>query len=391
MTPTIIILCVVCALLIVVLLVLLLRKPKTDNTKSESELKDQINQQLLQFNNAITQMVADNNQKNAISLHDYQESVNSKLAEQFRVINDSLGKNMQDINHKVEERLTQGFNKNEETFKDIIKRMTVIDEAQKKITDLSTEVVSLQNVLTNNQKRGAWGEYQLNQILFSAFGENKRLYDTQYTFKNGDDPVRADAVIFVPEPQKMVCIDSKFPFSAYSKLFDNTAEENEEDLLKDFTGDVKKHIKAISSKYIVKDQTADYAVMFVPSDGVLALLHTKCQEVVEEAHKVGVLIVSPTTLFPLLSTYQMVYFDQERSRNIRVIIDALNKLNIDFGKLNEDWDKISKNISALSNSTQKLDTRMRALGRDFKDIHEVNIIEEEKKPAEVEESKSEEQ
>jgi len=221
----------------------------------------------------------------------------------------------------------------------------------------------------------------LNQLLLSVFGENDRLYQTQYTIlKDKNETYRADAVIFMPKPNGMVAIDSKFPYSSYSKLFDNnelTKEENDR-LISDFGREVKKHITDIANKYIVTGITSDYAIMFVPSDGILALLHSKLVTIIEYARNKNITIVSPTTLIPLLSSFQAVAIDFERSKHTKEIIEQLKKLKINFRIFGDEWSKLNRSIDTLRKDGDKVNNRVEKLNTRFHDIDKVNFLEEPK-------------
>ncbi|PKK94954.1 MAG: hypothetical protein CVV60_03855, partial [Tenericutes bacterium HGW-Tenericutes-5] len=181
-------------------------------------------------------------------LMEFQEKTTDRFDKEFKELTESINQKMLVINEKVEQKLSKGFEDANNTFVQIAKRVEVIDEAQKNIQELSKEMVSLQNILSNNQARGSYGEFQLNQLLRVVYGEYEHIYKTQYTLKEGKDTVRADAVVFLPEPNGMIAIDSKFPFSAFSQLFDNKdlTKDEETKLISQFSNEVKKHITDIS-------------------------------------------------------------------------------------------------------------------------------------------------
>jgi len=357
------------------------------NVMSESLFKS-----MLTFNNDVNKQLLDTNEKSGKNITEFQVSVNKylmefgekinlKLSTDFQNLNNSLNEKMMGINQKVEERLSQGFKDTNQTFIQIAERVRVIDEAQKKIEGLSTEMISLQNILQNNQARGSFGEYQLNQILFSVYGDNPKLYQTQYTLKEekgNKESVRADAVVFMPKPHGMIAVDSKFPFSSYSKLFDNKDlnKEEEEKLIQSFGAEVKKHITAIASKYIIPNQTAEYAIMFVPSDGILAMVHSKLINVVEYAVSKKVTIVSPTTLIPLLSGILTIVKDSEQRSNIQVILEQLKNLSKDFRLFGNEWGALSKNISSLTKQSESVSTRVDKITSKFETIEKVDFIDE---------------
>lgn len=342
-----------------------------------NDVNDQLRKQTDTSNDNITEFRLNVNKE----LAGFQTKINEDLSKDFKSLNESIEKRMSEINEKVEDRLSKGFVETNKTFIQIAERVKVIDDAQKKIESLSEEMIGLQNILSNNQARGAFGEYQLNQLLLSVFGENDRLYQTQYTIvKDKNETYRADAVIFMPAPNGMLAIDSKFPYSSYSKLFDNnelTKEENDR-LISEFGREVKKHITDIANKYIVTGVTSDYAIMFVPSDGILALLHSKLVTVIEYARNKNITIVSPTTLIPLLSSFQAVAIDFERSKHTKEIIEQLKKLKTNFRIFGDEWAKLNRSIDTLRKDGDKVNTRVEKLSSRFQDIDKVNFLEEPK-------------
>lgn len=341
--------------------------------KFSGDVNDQLRKQTDMSNENIADFRVNVNKE----LSAFQEKIKEGLNKDFTSLNESIEKKMFEINSKVEDRLSKGFRDTNETFTKIAERVQVIDEAQKKIQNLSEEMVSLQSILSNNQARGSFGEYQLNQLLISVFGENKKLYDTQYSFKESKDgTVRADAVIFLPEPKGMIAIDSKFPYSSYAKLFDNKdlSKDEEEKLISDFGREVKKHITDIARKYIIHGVTSEYAIMFVPSDGILALLHSRLISVVEYARSKNVTIVSPTTLIPLLSSFQAIIIDYEYNLHTKEIIDQLKKLKKDFRLFEEEWNKLNRTIDTLDRDRTQISKRVDRLNNKFEDINKVDFI-----------------
>lgn len=406
------ILSIVILVLLVVLIVLTvffhLSKPVQDNrddfvllnkemSKNITELRVSVNQSIsdsiLAFNDKVNQKLTENNDKATTNITEFrmnvnneltafQEKISGRLNGDFSKLSETVEKQMGAINEKVEDRLKKGFVETNQTFVQIAERIQIIDQAQKSIESLSTEMIGLQQILTNNQSRGSFGEYQLNQLLFSVFGENNKLYQTQYTIKEArgkGEKVRADAVIFMPEPNGMIAIDSKFPFSEYAKLFDNKelTKEEEDKTIQYFGADVKKHITDIASKYIISGVTADYALMFVASDGILSLLHSKLQNVIEYARTKNVTIVSPTTLIPLLSSYRAVSIDYERSKYTLQIKRELDMLTKEFRQFDGEWTRLNDNIQKLTKQSGEVNTRVEKITTKFSKIASVDIIDDE--------------
>ncbi|MBN2504181.1 MAG: DNA recombination protein RmuC [Bacilli bacterium] len=346
-----------------------------------------IYESMMNFNQEVNNLLLETNTKSNASITEFRMNVNKELVSFEQQISDrlkneikelanELEKRMANINKNVEERLTQGFVDTNQTFVQIAQRVQVIDEAQKKIESLSTEMIGLQNILSNNQARGSFGEFQLIQLLRSVYGDNDKIYLMQYTMKEASgkrESVRADAVIFVPEPHNMVAIDSKFPFSSYSKLLDNKklTKDEEEKLIKSFGAEVKKHITDIASKYIIPGKTAEYALMFVPSDGILSLIHSELTNVISYAYSKKVMIVSPTTLLPLLSSYYTVVLDHERSKYAAEIDHQLKLLKKEFQIFDGDWKKLNNAIQTLTRQSYSVNTRVEKITSKFNQINTV--------------------
>jgi DNA recombination protein RmuC len=197
----------------------------------------------------------------------------------------------------------------------------------------------------------------------------------QYTLKEDAENVRADAVVFMPKPNGMIPIDSKFPYSSYSQLFDNKelTKEEEQKIIAAFGQDVKKHINDISKKYIIPPLTTDYAFMFVPSDGILTLLHSKLVNIVEYAREKNVTIVSPTTIIPLLSSFKAFIIDSERNKYTSLITEELIKLSKEFNRFGDDWLKLSRAIDSVKKNSDQVNTRVEKIHNRFHDIKNVGL------------------
>lgn len=356
----------------------------------EKNLAKEITDAMIKFNNLINEKLQDTSEKSKDNITDFRLNVNKQLVEfqekisekfnnEFKALSNTVDSRMNSINEKVEDRLSKGFENTNETFTKIVERVSKIGEAQKEIESLSKEMVSLQNILSNNQARGAFGEFQLEQLLSSLFGDSqyKELYQTQYTIKQKNSKtVRVDAIVDLPGSNGKIAIDSKFPYSSYSKLFakKELTETARSKLLSEFSREVKKHITDISSKYIVPNVTADYALMFVPSDGILTLLHSELTNVVEYAREKRITIVSPTTLIPLLTSYRSMYADYTHSKNAEIIKEQLKNLGKDFKIFGDEWQKLTNAINSLKQKSDKVDSRVYKIANNFEQISSANTI-----------------
>ena len=238
-------------------------------------------------------------------LNQHTSLVNQQLQSDFSKLNERIEFNLLRINDKVNERLDQSFNKTNETFQNILVRLAKIDEAQKKIESLSTDIVSLQNLLSDKKSRGTFGEVQLYQIMAAVFGEkNDRIYETQYKLSNG---TIVDAMLHAPLPMGDLPIDSKFPLENYQRMMDRTLGEVERQLAeKQFKQDVKKHIDDIFNKYVTPQETSDQAVMFLPAEAIFAEINAYHPDLVAYSQRKRVWLVSPTTFMSTLTTIQVI-------------------------------------------------------------------------------------
>lgn len=373
----------------VILLVVLLtrRSPevKQDTALVEKSVESIMNKQMTSF----VKELNDNNEKSSKNIGDFQLKTQEFLTQRIDALNKRLDEKIQALDKKVDEKLEKGFQGTSESMAQVRERLKAIDEAQKQMEGLGKEVVSLKNVLEGNQTRGQYGEYQLSMVLHSVFGDTYGCYEEQYTMKkvkDGDD-VRADAVVFMPEPNKMICIDSKFPFQQYKRLFEAETEEEKDALKKEFASDVKKHITVIKEKYIVENKTAPEALMFIPNDGVFAFIHHDLPEVVDYAREKRVILTSPSTLPPMLVTLNMIKIDSERAKNAKEISKQLAKLGKDFEMFGREWDTFSKQLETASKSREKLDNRVNKITGKFDSISQVELQDE---PLEIEEANSDE-
>ena len=263
-----------------------------------------------------------------------------KLVETLRV-------ELERMNSKVEDKLKEGFAQTNQTFNNVLVRLTKIDEAQKKIDELSGEIISLQDILTDKKTRGIFGEVQLNQILIAAFGENNtKLYDTQYKLCNG---TIADAVLLAPEPLGKIAIDSKFPLENYRRMIDITiSQEMRLQHEKDFETNIKKHIDDIANKYIIANETSKQAVMFIPAEAIFAQIHAYHDKLLDYAQKRQVWLASPTTLMAMLTTIQVVVKNMEQSKHAKIIQENLHLLSEEFNRYKIRWDNLAKHIDTVS-------------------------------------------
>ena len=303
---------------------------------------------------------------------DFRFDISKHLTDDINKLNERIEKKLLIINNQVNERIDQNFEKTNKTFNNVLERLTKIDEAQKKIDSLSLEIVNLQSVLTDKKTRGIFGEVNLNYILTSIFGEKKgKVYDIQYTLSN--DYI-ADSIIFAPEPLGTICIDSKFPLENYQRMTDKTLTSSERSVaLKMFKNDVKRHIDAISEKYIIPGETADEAIMFLPAEAIFAEINAYHPELLDYSYKKKVWITGPTTLMSTLTIIQMVIKNVERDKYASIIHVELNKLSKEFMKYRERWDKLSRTMDTVSKDIKDINITTEKITKRFDSINGVEV------------------
>ena len=302
----------------------------------------------------------------------FQNEINLTLNKHFNEQNDKIEQKLRMINDKVNERIDQNFEKTNKTFTNVLERLSKIDEAQKIIDTLGEDIVSLQEVLTDKKTRGIYGEVNLKHILTNVFGENNdKIYKLQYTFENGSI---ADSVLFAPEPLGVIAIDSKFPLENYQNMVNKeNSKESRNMYEKLFKQDMKKHIDAISSKYIIPGVTSDQAILFLPAEAIFAEVNAYHQDIIDYAYKKRVWITSPTTLISTLTTIQIIIKNIERDKYTKVIHSELKLLNEEFIRYKDRWDKLYRSIETVSKDVKDIHVTTDKITKRFNSINQVEM------------------
>ena len=267
---------------------------------------------------------------------------------------------LEEIQKSISSSLSGSSVKTAQTLGELQQRLQTIDKAQTNIEKLSGEVLGLQEILSNKQARGVFGEIQLKDIVSKALPSDS--YDFQFTLSNGK---RADCIIYLPEPQGNIVIDSKFPLEAYNSMITNTNEVDRNRNIQQFQSSIKTHIKDISEKYIIEGETADGAILFLPSEAIYAELHANFSKLVNEGFESRVWIVSPTTLMATLNTMRAILKDERLRRqtsHIRAELDLLYKdmLRLEGRIINLDkhFNLASKDVDEIKISAKKASKRV---------------------------------
>ena len=293
----------------------------------------------------------------------------SSLTAHLHTLTEEIRTHLHSLTQQVNHRLTEGFEKTSSTFTDVVRRLTIIDEAQKQITELSSHVMSLQDVLVDKRARGAFGEVQLENLIANMIPSTH--YSMQYTLSNQK---RADCILFLPEPTGNIVIDAKFPLETYQKLMNTDAGSMErKSLQQQFRQDMQKHIKDIAEKYIIPNETTDGAVMFIPAESIFAEVHANYPEVIAMSQRLKVWLVSPSTLMAVLTTARAVLKDDATRKQVHIIQKHLHALADDFQRFEKRMDKLSKHIDLAHQDVNEVNTSAKKITQRFQKIESVEL------------------
>lgn len=341
-----------------------------NNMKQQYFIKDTIRQSKIEtseeMDNLKTKMMED--------LIFFQTNIVNSMKGDFNQLNENTVTRLVNIETKVNESLLQGFDKTNKAFTNILEQMARIDETQQNLKSLSSNITSLQNVLTDKKTRGTYGEIELYSILENVFGNNENRFSKQVKLSNGSI---ADCVLHAPSPLGEIVIDSKFPLENFNRMYDEQTSSQELIRVKnEFRKDVAKHIKDISSKYIIQGETAEIAYMFIPAEAVFAEIYGHYDDLIQLSYQSKVFLVSPTTLMAYITAIKAIYLGQERNDRVVEIQEEFIKLSKEFERFQDrymavtkDFDKTYKDMQSVSITSDKIIKR-------FKQIESVQLDEE---------------
>ncbi len=337
---------------------------------------------IINSNSSLKKLIAEQRSSEELKREQLQNNVQTQMIDMSRKISDDLikfneliSKNTADNLARMQNGINNSLIRNMETTERLMtsmaERIVKIDEAQKNLKDLSTELVSLQDILKDKKTRGIFGEVELYSLLTSAFGDNEERWKKQYKLSNGSI---ADAVVFAFDPLGMIVIDSKFPLENYNRIYDDSLEQAQREAAKKtFKSDVLKHINAIASKYLIPDETAPIAYMFIPAEAVFAEIYGHMQDVIEISYEKRVYLVSPTTLMAYLTAIKAIYLGQKRDEKVGEIQREFGRLAIEFERYKERYSKVYNDFEKLYKDFAALNTTSDKIVRRFDDIQSVKL------------------
>lgn len=260
---------------------------------------------------------------------------------------------MEGTDTKLQNNLKDGFKTNVEHLTKVNEALGKITKSQENLDSLNSQVTKLNTVFSNSQLRGRFGEIQLEKILDIIFGETRDVYSFQYEFKpsKNSEPVRPDAVVFFgDEDNTFLCIDSKFSFVEYEKVFEEDHRNIDSSKLSQLKSALQQQIRKIAKDYIVTNKTYIYAIMFIPSDSIYTFIQLNdylYENIIEYALRLKVIVASPSTLQPILANVNVLRINNQLSRNIKEVIAEINKVSQSSEKLVKSWDDFEKTLNTL--------------------------------------------
>ena len=300
-----------------------------------------------------------NKNNNEINILQDEKSQITELKGAVAQLSVSIEERLGNIGSSIGNSLNQQTQNTQKSLTEMHERLAVIDRAQENIHSLSNQVNDLQNILSNKQLRGAFGEVQLENIVRDALPQN--AYQFQYTLTSNS---RVDCIVKMPEPPGPICIDSKFPLEDYKKFAGATNDQEKKDYLRLFHNAVQKHIKDIAEKYILPGETSDSAIMFLPSESIYSEINIRFPKLVNESRNKKVYMAGPDNLMLLLHTVRAILRDATMSQTagkIQIEVDKLtNDLNLladRIFKLDKHFDLARKDLDDIKISHRKIENR----------------------------------
>jgi DNA recombination protein RmuC len=306
------------------------------------------------------------------------EALAGRQSDMARVMNDRLDA----VTHRVGQSMEQSTRNTMDSLRHLHERLAVIDNAHKNLTDLTTQVTTLRDVLANKQSRGAFGQARMEAIVQD--GMPKGSYEFQYTLSNNKRP---DCVVFLPD-QRPLCIDAKFPLEAVTALRDARTDEEKKQAAQRVRQDMLRHVNDIAQKYLITGETQEMALLFVPSESVYAEIHDGFDDVVQKAYRARVVLVSPSLLMLAIQVMQQILKDarmREAADQIRTEVvgmtDDLGRLRERVLKLQQHFGQANEDVRLILVSADKIEKRAaRIEDLDFDKADEVTPAPASKRP-----------
>ncbi len=345
------------------------KKPESSkvNEMNVREIMSSFSATIESFNSTLNAQTQKNNEQ----LISFERAVKTEIDK----MNEKVENRITDLNAQVNKNIAKNAEDTGVRMEKIAEQIGEVKQAQSQLGNLHSDINGLQRILQGNQTRGQYGERTLSLILFNVFGESG-VYEEQYSIKNNSGEVlKPDAVVFCPEPYNLICIDSKFPFAQYEVIVNSNDEERSR-AVSEFEKAVKLHIDVVSKKYIINGKTAPFAFLFIPNDAIFMFLHSEADKIIDYAEKKKVILTSPSTLYPFLSTIYTLNIDYKRSKNIQKMMESFEKVFKEFETLQNSWDGCKTTLLTFQKKVDDVDTRINRSIKAVKSIEGIDTQQE---------------
>ncbi len=303
----------------------------------------------------------------------FQSNLMNAIRFDMNTLNENTSNKMLRMEHNVNEQLHSNLTTTSKVFQEVMKQVVQINQAQDQLKDLGYDIASLHMILNDKKTRGIYGEIELYSILESAFGDNKQRFQTQYKLSNNSI---VDAIIFGNGALGDIAIDSKFPLENFNRLQDTTLSAAQKTVaLNEFKSNVKKHIQAISQKYIIANETSEFAYMFIPAEAIFSYINANLQDVIQYSYECKVYLVSPTTLMAYLTAIKALYLGIQKNERMQEIQTELVKLSSDFSRFVKRYESVAADYEKTYRDMKDVLISANKISKRFEKIEAVELEE----------------
>lgn len=301
-----------------------------------------------------------------------QTQISQLMKTDLQSLHENVEQRMNHLELTVNENLHHGYQTTSQVFAKVLQQMGKLDESHQNMKEISSSILSLQAILTDKKTRGIFGEIELYSLLENVMGRDYHRYQKQYRLSNG---TIADAVLFGGNAMKMICIDSKFPLENYNRIMSAETTQEKNKAQTQFQQDVKKHIRAISEKYIIPQETEEFAYMFIPAEAVYAYIYGTMDDLVKYSFEQKVYMVSPTTLMAYVTAIRSIYIGVKRNERLDQIVKELKLLQVEFERFHKRYQIVHNDFEKVYEDMRQLNITADKMVRRFEEIQEVQVEE----------------
>lgn len=303
----------------------------------------------------------------------FQTNLMNVIRSDINMLNENTSNKMLKMEHNVNEQLHTNLTTTSKAFQEVMKQVIQINQTQAQLKELGGDISSLHRILNDKKTRGIYGEIELYSLLESAFGDNRQRYAKQYKLSNN---LMVDAIIFGNDVMGDIPIDSKFPLENFNRLQEHELTAAQKTvLMNEFKNDVKKHIQTIANKYIIPNETSEFAYMFIPAEAIFAYINANMSEVVQFSYEKKVYLVSPTTLMAYLTAIKALYLGQKKNEKMKDIQEELIRLSVEFDRFVKRYESVANDYKKTYKDMKDVLISANKIANRFKKIEAVELDE----------------